>query len=446
MNNNEFKIVIKIKDYIKVIDNYIVNIPKKELYLKNRIYNYSFDLLEEVYQMNNTKEFINNKLKSKISMLDYLFEYLYIKKYISEKQLEKIIFKLIEINKMISSWGTNKEIRKNVKNKNRIYNFEKNKMEYIYYAKYLLENKLYNGGTYNVFIITKPKVRVIMSMNMIDKLINHYITKTILIKKLNKYLIDENVVTRKNMGLNLAMKKLKYGIEKHKKYKEFYFLKIDISKYFYSIDHKILKNLLHEKLDAEEYILMAKIIDSTDKEYINKIIKKYEDKYKNILPKYEPGKGLSIGNMTSQFLAIFYLYKLHYYIKHNLKIKHFIIYMDDYVLIHQNKEYLKYCLKKIVEILKDYKLKINENKTYIVNAKHGIPFLGYNIKVKNKKTIITMNRNSVNNIKNGVKRAEYLYNNGCISTSVYFSSLMNYKNAYNFANNKKNCDIIDYIG
>ena len=66
MNNNEFKIVIKIKDYIKVIDNYMVNIPKKELYLKNRIYNYSFDLLEEVYQMNNTKEFINNKLKSKI--------------------------------------------------------------------------------------------------------------------------------------------------------------------------------------------------------------------------------------------------------------------------------------------------------------------------------------------------------------------------------------------
>ena len=72
---------------------------------------------------------------------------------------------------------TYKEIRKNLKNKNRIYNFEKNKMEYIYYAKYLLENKLYNGGTYNVFIITKPKVRVIMSMNMIDKLINHYITK-----------------------------------------------------------------------------------------------------------------------------------------------------------------------------------------------------------------------------------------------------------------------------
>ena len=106
MNNNEFKIVIKIKDYIKIIDNYIVSIPKKELYLKNRIYNYSFDLLEEVYQMNNTKEFINNKLKSKISMLDYLFEYLYIKKYISEKQLEKIIFKLIEINKMISSWVT----------------------------------------------------------------------------------------------------------------------------------------------------------------------------------------------------------------------------------------------------------------------------------------------------------------------------------------------------
>ena len=77
---------------------------------------------------------------------------------------------------------------------------------------------------------------------MIDKLINHYITRTILIKKLNKYLIDENVATRKNMGLNLAMKKLKYGIEKHKKYKEFYFLKIDLI--FYSINtiFKIVNN------------------------------------------------------------------------------------------------------------------------------------------------------------------------------------------------------------
>lgn len=337
-------------------------------------------------------------------------------------------------------------IKKRVRNKRKIYYFEKNKISYIMYIKYMLENNLYDGGHYNVFLIKWPKMRVIMSTGIIDKIIDHYLNQNILLKNLEKYLIDENVATRKNLGVSAAIKKLKIGIEKHKKYDIFYFLKIDIKKFFYNIDHNILKQLLKEKLNDEDFKYIEKTIDATNKKYINKKIEYYEKKYNLSLPRYNHGKGLPIGNVTSQFLSVFYLYKLHHYIKHNLHIKYFIIYMDDYVLLHYDKNYLKKCLVEIESILKKYKLEINKNKTYILNSKEGIPFLGYNIKVKNNKTIITMSRKAINNIKKGVKRNKYLYSKGYINESTYFTSMMNYKRAYSFANNKKNNDIINYLG
>ena len=243
-----------------------------------------------------------------------------------------------------------KEIKVNVKNKKRIYEFEKHKMEYLVYICDLLNNNLYKGCRYNLFLIREPKVRLIMSESIIDKIINHYVTRYILEPKLAKYLSNCNVATRKNMGLDYAIRLLKGYIEKNKKYERFYFLKLDIYKYFYSIDHDILKSLLIDKLDKSEYELVSKIIDSTNYSYINKYIDKAKDRYNDVI-NYEYGKGLAIGNMTSQFLAIFYLYKLHHYIINNLHIKYVITYMDDYILIHHDKKYLEYVKNEIINIL-----------------------------------------------------------------------------------------------
>lgn len=89
------------------------------------------------------------------------------------------------------------EIRKNVKNKKRIFDFELNKIEYLIDIKRLIESGLYNGGKYNIFLIYEPKVRVIMSQSIYDKIINHYITRFVLIPKLSKYLNDRNCATKK---------------------------------------------------------------------------------------------------------------------------------------------------------------------------------------------------------------------------------------------------------
>ena len=105
------------------------------------------------------------------------------------------------------------EVKKNVRNKKKILDFEKHKMEYLVDIKNVLENNLYNGGRYNIFLVFEPKVRVIMAQGIYDKIINHYVTRYILIPKLEKYLNDRNCATRKGMGTSYAIKLLKKDID-----------------------------------------------------------------------------------------------------------------------------------------------------------------------------------------------------------------------------------------
>lgn len=137
--------------------------------------------------------------------------------------------------------------------------------------------------------------------------------------------------------------------------------------------------------------------------------------------------------MTNQFLAIFYLYKLHNYIIHKLKIKYMVVYMDDYILMHEDKEYLKKCYLEIKEILeKEYKLKVNSKKTKITSSKEGFVFLEYKFRVINNKTIINLRKETLRKIKKNIKKNEYLFKNEKIEFKTLFSSINNYKNCFKY--------------
>ena len=295
-------------------------------------------------------------------------------------------FMKLELNELNAIY---QEVRKNTKNKKKIYQFEVNKMQNFEEIKQKLIN--YDGGKYNIFLITNPKMRIVMSQNIQDKVINHYVTRYILIKNLEKYLDDRNVATRKKKGTDYAIKLLKKHLEKNKKYERFYILKIDISKYFYSIHHETLCDMLKQKLTEEEFDIVKRIIDSTDEEYINKNIEKMNEKYNVQLPLYLCGRGLPIGNVSSQFLSVFYLYELDHKIIHDLKIKYYIRYLDDFLLIHPDKKYLQKILEEVTCILNQkYHLKINSKKTEIKSSKEWNEFLGCRFKVINRKTIFTL--------------------------------------------------------
>jgi len=208
-----------------------------------------------------------------------------------------------------------------------------------------------------------------MCQSIKDKVINHLVSYYFLIDNFDKNLINNNVATRINKGTHYGLRLFKKYYNYYKNnYNTFYILKFDIKKYFYNIDHDIVKKIIRNKIkDKKALKLIDAIIDSTDEDYINRSILKLKEKYDIKLPLYKKGKGLPIGNMTSQIIACIYLDELDKYIVNNLKIKGYIRYMDDGVVFHQDKVYLKYCLKEIEKIVSKYKLELN-SKTKIYKS------------------------------------------------------------------------------
>ena len=112
-NSKEFLILTKYKEFINILDDVIENIPKKDIYYKNKLKEISINLLYYINKTNNEEDYnkINSykvEIKSLIELIDYILERLYIKKYISKNSINKLGYKLIEINKMSSKWMENK--------------------------------------------------------------------------------------------------------------------------------------------------------------------------------------------------------------------------------------------------------------------------------------------------------------------------------------------------
>lgn len=262
---------------------------------------------------------------------------------------------MVDINEIAIVYKT---IAKQTKNKSKIYKWE-SIPNVLYNRVYqTLEDRSYTPGKYNKFVIYEPKERIIQSQNMFDKVINHLVSKKILLPSIESCLIDTNVASRKNKGTDYARKKyFEYRNIMDRKYSTYYILKCDISKFFASIDHDILKEKLRRKIKEKDSLdILDKIIDSTE-------------------------STIPIGLMTSQIFAIFYLNDLDHLIKEELKIKYYIRYQDDFILIHHDKEYLKYCLKVINEEVIKLKLSLN-SKTRIYKNTENINFIGIR---KNKK-------------------------------------------------------------
>lgn len=328
---------------------------------------------------------------------------------------------IVSINKIKDVYDG---IYKNTCHKAKLVRFELTKTSNIVKIYNTLKNKHYNHLKYNVFIIKEPKYRIIMSELMYDKIVNHLISKYVLIPTLSKKLIEQNVATRTGKGSKEGIRYMKKYINSIKEnYDNIYILKCDISKYFYNIDHEILINKLsHENFDKDILRVLINIISSTNNDYINDLIDSsisrevshLEDmniydlelrkKQLYSLPRYRKGKGLPIGNETSQLLAIYYLNELDHYIKEQLHIKYYVRYMDDFILIHHDKEYLKKCLNLINKKLSCLKLSLNK-KTQIYNLKSGVIFLGYKFILKNKKLVILLNNQTRKKIKRKLRKA-----------------------------------------
>ena len=312
-----------------------------------------------------------------------------------------------------------------VKNKEKAEKFMLYKSEHIINIRNKLMSKNLDFSKYSIFLITDPKCRVIMSQSIEDKVINHLVAKYLLVDVYENIYTNSMCATRKGKGSSYGIHLLKTYLNKIKyKYTNFYYLKIDIKKYFYNIDHNILKSILSHKIkDKDALEVLYKLIDSTNNKFINKRIDNLKNNRIHYLkdnhlireveeiPLYKYNKGCSIGNQTSQAFGLIYLYEFNHYLKERLHLKYVINYMDDFIIIHEDKDYLNYCLKQIRKYLCDnLKLGLNEKKTRIDNIKNGIDFLGYRFIIKNNKVIMKLRNRVKKNSQKKVKCLNELFN------------------------------------
>ena len=155
------------------------------------------------------------------------------------KKINNLYEKINDIDIIIDMYDN--VVSKNTKNKQKIEKFNDYYSINIINIKNIIEKGNYIPGKYNIFLVREPKIRIIMSQNITDKVINHLIAKYFLIDVFDKTLVDFNIATRLNKGTHYGIKLTKKYLNEMKiKYDTFYYLKFDISKW--GIINDIYKN------------------------------------------------------------------------------------------------------------------------------------------------------------------------------------------------------------
>lgn len=213
-----------------------------------------------------------------------------------------------------------KKCRRGKMQKTEVIQFELNLSEELVRLKQELGTKTYHLGQYYHFTIYDPKKREIQALPFRDRIVQHNLCDNILGPLMERHLIYDNSACRKGKGTHFAMERLTlFFREYYKKYgADGYILKCDIRRYFDSIDHKVLKTKLTRIIKDKDVLnLLENIIDSYGK---------------------TPGRGLPMGNQTSQWFALYYLDGLDRLVKEKYGIKYFTRYMDDCIIIHRDKQ------------------------------------------------------------------------------------------------------------
>ena len=224
---------------------------------------------------------------------------------------------------------------------------------------YSLANYTYKHGAYSAFTISDPKLRNIHKATVRDRVLHHLIYKE-LYPYFDKKFIYDSYSCRKNKGTHRAIKRFKYfacRVSKNNS-RTCYILKCDIKKFFANIDHKVLLDILNSYIPDKQIIWLLK-----------EIIESFSSK---------PGIGLPLGNLTSQLFVNIYMNEFDQFVKHKLKIKYYIRYADDFVILSNNRKELENLILPINEFFSEkLKLQLHPNKVSIKTLNSGVDFLGW---------------------------------------------------------------------
>ena len=269
---------------------------------------------------------------------------------------------------LLEAW---KEFLLGKKKKTDVQIFERALMQNIFSLNQDLKNKTYKHSAYEAFNISDPKPRVIHKAKVRDRLLHHAIFRY-LYPFFDKTFIADSYSCRLGKGTHKAITRFNDFYLKISKNntKQVWVLKCDIRKFFDSIDHEILLDILDSYIEDKKIVGLLRVIISS-------------------FYKKEIGVGLPLGNLTSQLFVNIYMNVFDQFVKHKLKVRHYIRYSDDFVILSDNKGWLEEILPKISNFLsKELKLSLHPNKVSIKTFGSGVDFLGW-VSFSNHKVLRT---------------------------------------------------------
>jgi len=282
---------------------------------------------------------------------------------------------IISLKNLILAW---KKARKGKTRKDYVVNFEKELGRNIKVLHEELKNYIYFPKPMQTFILRDPKTRKISKSDFRDRIVHHALCN-IIEPIFDKTFIYDNCANRKGKGSLFALKRFDFFKRKvtYNLSKEAYCFKADIKHYFKEINQNILLEIIERKINCKETTQLIINIVGGGKKFDN--------------------KGMPLGNLTSQFFANLYLNELNKFVKHKLRAKYYIRYVDDFVLLHKSKEQLVKWKNDIEFFLKEkLNLELHKDKSKIISLLKGVDFVGfrnfYHFRLLRKRNVRCINK------------------------------------------------------
>lgn len=271
-------------------------------------------------------------------------------------KIRNCFYDTITFEKMLEA---HERAKKGKMNKYGVLNFELNLETCIVNLIKQIKTGEYRTGKYRSFMVYDPKEREIKALPYIDRVVHQWYVEEFIKKYIVPKFIKDTYACIVGRGTHKAVDALqKYMKIANREFdSNYYILKMNIKKFFYNINHSILFDIMMKHIEDKKLLDFTKLLIDSDGEDV----------------------GIPIGNYTSQFFANIYLDKLDKYIKHDLKIKYYVRYMDDFVLLVKTKETSKVIYNDIKRFLNiELKLSLNSKSRYYPCA-FGADFCGYRI-------------------------------------------------------------------
>lgn len=278
--------------------------------------------------------------------------------------------------------------------------------------------RTYHVGKYREFFVHDPKKRLIMALPFKDRIVQWAIYRQLNPILERRYISTSFGCRQKEApidgGPHKAVAKLQEYIRQQPE--KTYILKMDVSKYFYRVNHDVLMAMLRRAIKDEGLLWLLETIIYSDHDFgIEVGDHDYQGtRLHNV--------GMPIGNLSSQMFANFYLNAADQYAKHELHAQRYIRYMDDMLIIDTDKNYLADCRDAMQAFLwENLALQLN-NKTSIRTETQGVDFCGYRI----WRDHILMRKKTALKMKHRLKYLAKQFRKGCIGTEDYRNTLMSY--------------------